>query len=149
MSGRISFLLALLFFVSGMATEFMFGTLARLSMLDLQNSSVHDVNSVLRDVHVSGYDSGNCNEQEALSPSSNMTMSLVEEIVPKELQPTYAPENLQFNVTRSMIRQSRPIIGNTERLHAYIKKLHSKKCTSVLFLGGSVTGESIARYSFG
>jgi hypothetical protein len=129
-----------------MATEFMFGTLARLSMLDLQNSSVHDVNSVLRDVHVSGC---NFNEQEALSPSSNMTMSLVEEIVPRELQPTYAPENLQFNVTRSMIRQSRPIIGNTERLHAYIKKLHSKKCTSVLFLGGSVTGESIARYCFG
>jgi hypothetical protein len=74
-------------------------------------------------------------------------MSLVEEIIPKELQPTYAPENLQFNVTRSMIRQSRPIIGNTERLHAYIKKLHSKKCTSVLFMGGSVTGESIARYT--
>ena len=40
---------------------------------------------------------------------------------------------------RSMLRQSRTITGNNERLHSYIKKLHSHTCTTVLFLGGSVT----------
>ena len=68
--------------------------------------------------------------------------SIIEELIPTKLLPLYSYENLlknklQFNITRSMLRQSRPVVGNTERLHAYIKKLHSKQCTTVLFLGGS------------
>jgi len=63
--------------------------------------------------------------------------SIIEEIIPATLQPIY--QNIQFNVTRSMLRQSRPIIGNTQRLHAYLEKLRNKQCTTVLFLGGSVT----------
>jgi hypothetical protein len=61
--------------------------------------------------------------------------SLIEEIMPPKLQPVY--EILQFNVTRSMLRQSRPVIGNTQRLHHYLKKLRNKECTTVLFMGGS------------
>jgi hypothetical protein len=38
-----------------------------------------------------------------------------------------------------MLRRSRPIVGNNDRLHGYIRKLHSKRCTVVLCLGGSVT----------
>jgi hypothetical protein len=38
-----------------------------------------------------------------------------------------------------MLRRSRPIVGNNDRLHGYIRKLHSKQCTVVLCLGGSVT----------
>jgi hypothetical protein len=70
--------------------------------------------------------------------------SIIEEIVPPKLQPVY--ETLQFNVTRSMLRQSRPIIGNTQRLHSYLKKLRNKECTTVLFLGGS--GEFDHAYTY-
>eukprot|EP00804_Cyclotella_cryptica_P014946 CCRYP_000568-RA/>CCRYP_000568-RA protein AED:0.06 eAED:0.03 QI:0/0/0/1/1/1/2/0/536 len=70
----------------------------------------------------------------SLSPSL-----VVQEIFPESLQPAYAPEKLLFNVTRNMLQRSRPVIGNTQRLHFYINKLHSKQCTIVLILGGSVT----------
>ena len=63
--------------------------------------------------------------------------SIIDELIPPNLQPTYAHEKLSFNVTRSMLRQSRPVVGNTERIHAYLRKLHAKKCTTVLFMGGS------------
>lgn len=68
--------------------------------------------------------------------------SIIEELIPTKLLPLYSYDNLlkqklQFNITRSMLRQSRPVVGNTQRLHAYIKKLQSKQCTTVLFLGGS------------
>jgi len=68
--------------------------------------------------------------------------SIIEELIPTKLLPLYSYENLlkqklQFNITRSMLRQSRPVVGNTQRLHAYLKKLQSKQCTTVLFLGGS------------
>lgn len=85
------------------------------------------------------------NEPEIMSISDNKQSNtparapIMEETFPKNLQPTYAHQNLQFNVTRSMLRQSRPIVGNTQRLHGYLKKLHIKQCTTVLFLGGSVT----------
>ncbi|KAL7543005.1 hypothetical protein ACHAXR_012891 [Thalassiosira sp. AJA248-18] len=65
---------------------------------------------------------------------------VVEEIIPTfPLLPRYATDFLQFPTTRSMLRQSRTITGNNERLHAYLKKLQSQQCTTVLFLGGSVT----------
>ena len=69
-------------------------------------------------------------------PSST---SLIEEIIPPSLHSKYTPDNLEFNITRSMLKRSRPIIGNTERLHAFIHKLQTHQCTVVLFLGGSVT----------
>mmetsp|Transcript_31225 Transcript_31225/g.66478 ORF Transcript_31225/g.66478 Transcript_31225/m.66478 type:complete len:199 (+) Transcript_31225:41-637(+) len=65
--------------------------------------------------------------------------SIVEEVMPQSLLPTYAPEKLPFNVTRSMLRQSRPIVGNTERLHLYLRKLRTGQCTKVLYMGGSGT----------
>lgn len=107
-------------------------------MLDLQETSLRA--EVKFDNN--GSSTRECNEEAtaAVLSYASSNISLVEEIIPKELQSTYAPENLQFNVTRNMIRQSRPVIGNTERLHAYIRKLHNEQCTSVLFLGGSVTG---------
>ena len=74
------------------------------------------------------------------SVSNHVHLSVIREIIPESLLHVYAPKNLQFEVTRSMLRQSRPIIGNVQRLHAYLKKLRSQQCTTVLFLGGSVTG---------
>jgi hypothetical protein len=71
--------------------------------------------------------------------------SIIEEIVPPKLLPVY--EILQFNVTRSMLRQSRPVIGNTQRLHSYLKKLRNKECTTVLFLGGSGEFDHIYAYT--
>eukprot|EP00584_Thalassiosira_punctigera_P006509 CAMPEP_0172535690 /NCGR_PEP_ID=MMETSP1067-20121228/7582_1 /TAXON_ID=265564 ORGANISM="Thalassiosira punctigera, Strain Tpunct2005C2" /NCGR_SAMPLE_ID=MMETSP1067 /ASSEMBLY_ACC=CAM_ASM_000444 /LENGTH=543 /DNA_ID=CAMNT_0013320631 /DNA_START=244 /DNA_END=1872 /DNA_ORIENTATION=- len=65
--------------------------------------------------------------------------SVVEEIIPPNLLPSYAPDKLLFPVTRSMLRQSRPVVGDTERLHAYLKKLRSRTCTFILFMGGSVS----------
>lgn len=38
-----------------------------------------------------------------------------------------------------VMRRSRPVIGNTERIHGFIQKLLNGKCTNVLFVGGSVT----------
>ncbi len=65
--------------------------------------------------------------------------SFVEDILPESLRYKYAMENLAFPITESMMRRSRPIIGNNQRLHGYLAKLHSGTCTTVLFLGGSVT----------
>lgn len=84
------------------------------------------------------------NESTAMPNHLPTKKSLIEEIVPPKLQPVY--EKLQFNVTRSMLRQSRPIIGNTQRLHSYLKKLRNKECTTVLFLGGS--GEFAHAYTY-
>ena len=79
---------------------------------------------------------------EADQQTKEHTKSIIEELIPTKLLSLYSHDNLlknklQFNITRSMLRQSRPVVGNTQRLHAYIKKLHSKQCTTVLFLGGS------------
>ena len=73
------------------------------------------------------------------SSSSSALYSFVDGIVPESLRARYAPEALAFPVTESMLRRSRPVIGNNHRLHAYLRKLHSGKCTTVLFMGGSVT----------
>ncbi|KAL3792796.1 hypothetical protein HJC23_002603 [Cyclotella cryptica] len=64
---------------------------------------------------------------------------VVTEIIPAHMLPRYAEEFLLFPTTRSMLRQSRTITGNSNRLQMYIRKLHSQQCTTVLFLGGSVT----------
>lgn len=87
-----------------------------------------------RGANISTFEHVQDNQQFPTSPS------FIEEIVPPELYKyQYAPDKLRFNVSKSMLRRSRPIIGNNERLHAYIEKLHAKLCTTVLFLGGSVT----------
>jgi hypothetical protein len=76
----------------------------------------------------------------ASSVSSKATAnSFVEGIVPESLRYRYAMENLAFPITESMMRRSRPIIGNNQRLHEYLTKLYSGKCTTILFMGGSVT----------
>eukprot|EP00581_Thalassiosira_minuscula_P011702 CAMPEP_0183718108 /NCGR_PEP_ID=MMETSP0737-20130205/11454_1 /TAXON_ID=385413 /ORGANISM="Thalassiosira miniscula, Strain CCMP1093" /LENGTH=541 /DNA_ID=CAMNT_0025947601 /DNA_START=302 /DNA_END=1923 /DNA_ORIENTATION=+ len=76
--------------------------------------------------------------QEQEQEGRTIALSVVEEIVPPDLLPKYT-QQLPFNVTRSMLRQSRPVIGNTQRLHAYLEKLQSRKCTKIIFIGGSVT----------
>lgn len=144
MANHITILVALTCFIAGMATEFMFGAFSKLSLSEGSQDNISSSPFIkVSPISFSSNDmSCDCNDEdpEVLPKQSDPDTSFIEEIIPKELQSTYAPENLQFNVTRSMIRQSRPIIGNTDRLHAYIKKLHNQKCTSVLFLGGSVTG---------
>ena len=65
--------------------------------------------------------------------------SFIDAIIPESLRAKYTTSNLLFPITESMLRQSRPIIGNNERLHSYIRKLHAGKCTTILFMGGSVT----------
>ena len=71
--------------------------------------------------------------------NNNTPSNVIEEIIPPSLLPSYSSENLLFPVSRSMLRKSRPIIGNTDRLHTYIQKLRDCICTTVLFIGGSVT----------
>lgn len=71
---------------------------------------------------------------------------IIQDIIPQSLLATYSPDKLHFNVTESMLEQSRPIKGNTQRLHSYIKKLRNKECTTVVVSGGSVTGgQSLCR----
>ena len=69
--------------------------------------------------------------------NASFSNNVVEEIIPPSLLPVYHPKHLQWTVTRSMLRQSRPVVGNTQRLHLYLKKLHSKQCTKLVFMGGS------------
>lgn len=68
-----------------------------------------------------------------------MDIPWMDEYIPPNLRNTYEPQAMQFNVTRSMLRQSRPVVGNVQRLHAYLRKLQSKQCTTVLILGGSIS----------
>jgi len=77
--------------------------------------------------------------QISMKDRGEQPMSILEEYIPPSLRHVYEPGALQFNVTRAMLRQSRPVIGNVQRLHAYLRKLQSKQCTTVLILGGSVS----------
>ena len=61
----------------------------------------------------------------------------VSDILPTSLQSNYT--NLQFRVTPSLLRRSRPVVGNVERLHTFLQKLRNGRCTNTLMLGGSVT----------
>ncbi|KAL7545010.1 hypothetical protein ACHAWF_008383 [Thalassiosira exigua] len=72
-------------------------------------------------------------------PSASGPSSIVNDVVPPALRHLYAPDRLPFNVTRSMLRRSRPVVGNAQRLWHYLEKLRSRKCTTILFMGGSVT----------
>ena len=73
-------------------------------------------------------------------PTSQHTYNnFIEEYIPNILMGIYQQHHFQFNVTKSMLRKSRPIVGNTQRLHAYLRKLQSKQCTTVLILGGSIS----------
>ena len=68
----------------------------------------------------------------------------LDEIMPTSLKQLYTQDKLAFPITPSMLRRTRPIIGNNQRLHMYLDKLHRKQCTTVVFMGGSVTrGEKL------
>eukprot|EP00571_Detonula_confervacea_P008091 CAMPEP_0172319014 /NCGR_PEP_ID=MMETSP1058-20130122/36519_1 /TAXON_ID=83371 /ORGANISM="Detonula confervacea, Strain CCMP 353" /LENGTH=514 /DNA_ID=CAMNT_0013033957 /DNA_START=335 /DNA_END=1879 /DNA_ORIENTATION=- len=73
-----------------------------------------------------------------MSGATNQS-SFLEEVIPESLRSLYSQEQLQFPVTKSMLRQSRPIIGNNQRLHFFLKKLQKQQCTTVVFMGGSIT----------
>eukprot|EP00584_Thalassiosira_punctigera_P008588 CAMPEP_0172535506 /NCGR_PEP_ID=MMETSP1067-20121228/7485_1 /TAXON_ID=265564 ORGANISM="Thalassiosira punctigera, Strain Tpunct2005C2" /NCGR_SAMPLE_ID=MMETSP1067 /ASSEMBLY_ACC=CAM_ASM_000444 /LENGTH=588 /DNA_ID=CAMNT_0013320443 /DNA_START=212 /DNA_END=1978 /DNA_ORIENTATION=- len=88
----------------------------------------------------SGGDAPISSERSAAKPHpAPAPTPFIDEYIPASLLKKYEAQNLQFNVTRSMLRQSRPVIGNTKRLHSYLKKLRSGECTTVLVLGGSVS----------
>ena len=72
-------------------------------------------------------------------PPSSSSFSFLEEIMPESLRELYRTDRLTFPVTRSMLRRSRPIVGNTQRMRTYLNKLRAGRCTTVLFMGGSVT----------
>ena len=72
--------------------------------------------------------------------TSKSRASLIDEYIPPALRHKYGDAELQFNVSRSMLRRSRPVAGNNERLHAYLRKLRAGRCTTVLVIGGSVSG---------
>ena len=63
----------------------------------------------------------------------------LDEIMPTSLKQLYSQDNLAFPITQSMLRRTRPIVGNNQRLHMYLQKLHRKQCTTAIFMGGSVT----------
>lgn len=141
MMSKQSILLAITCFIAGMTSESILGAFSKLSLVDESSfgwSTLRVTNSTSNDRYQRS--EGGYTQQLLTSHSTPSRAPIMEEIIPKNQQHLYAPDKLQFNVTRSMLRQSRPIIGNTERLHLYIKKLHNKQCTTVLFLGGSVTG---------
>ena len=69
------------------------------------------------------------------------TSPLVEDIIPEKLRKRrYGAGKMAFEVSTTMLRSSRPIVGNTERLHHFIRKLSAGRCTTVLIMGGSVSG---------
>ena len=77
--------------------------------------------------------------ERVVQPRFHNPFHIIKSIIPEELQNAYAPGKLLYNLTEGMLEQSRPIRGNTRRLHNYIQKLRRKECTSVVFAGGSVT----------
>ena len=79
------------------------------------------------------------NETSVSEISTTNPGSFIEEYIPPTLLHKYNNAQFQFNVSRSMLRRSRPVVGNTERLHDYFRKLHAKKCTTILVIGGSVS----------
>ncbi|KAL7535033.1 hypothetical protein ACHAXR_006222 [Thalassiosira sp. AJA248-18] len=83
--------------------------------------------------------SGDVLNKTILERSTKPETPFIEEYIPANLLPQYQPQHFQFNVTRSMLRQSRPVVGNIQRLHAYLRKLQAGQCTTVLVLGGSVS----------
>lgn len=140
-------LLTLTCFSAGMIVQSMIGSNNRV-LSSMSETTEAKFNSEVTTIKKHANQSTHQNAFSVASPSiehteskySSPTQSLVmEEIIPPSLHLNYTPENLEFNVTRNMLKRSRPIIGNTERLHAYIRKLQSKQCTIILFLGGSVT----------
>ena len=61
-------------------------------------------------------------------------------VMPPSLLPEYAPPGaLPFNLTMSILRRTRPVVGNTERVRGFLRKLRGGTCTVSLMLGGSVT----------
>ena len=69
------------------------------------------------------------------------TSPLIEDIIPEKLRKRrYGSGQMAFEVSTTMLRSSRPIVGNTQRLHSFIRKLNAGSCTTVLILGGSVSG---------
>mmetsp|Transcript_13187 Transcript_13187/g.26784 ORF Transcript_13187/g.26784 Transcript_13187/m.26784 type:complete len:592 (-) Transcript_13187:14-1789(-) len=116
--------------VVGMMIEYMGGAMSKLSSLGssigFESSHQKKSNMSVQMLH-------------AFDQPSVSKRNIIEEIVPDSLKPQCDLEFLQFNVTKSMLKKSRPVIGNSQRLHIFLKKLHSKQCTSVLFMGGSVT----------
>eukprot|EP01084_Bolivina_argentea_P096949 174266_1 len=51
------------------------------------------------------------------------------------------PTRGEFNITETMLRQTRPIVGNTLRLHKILKSvIYSNECMKIITIGSSVTG---------
>ena len=71
---------------------------------------------------------------------ADVASAFLEEYIPSSLLYLYTNAKLQFEISRSMLRRSRPVVGNTERLHAYLRKLRAGRCTTTLVIGGSVSG---------
>ena len=61
-------------------------------------------------------------------------------VMPPSLLAEYGtPGALPFNLTMSVLRRSRPVVGNTERVRGFLRKLRGGRCTASIMLGGSVT----------
>lgn len=130
-------LLAVIYFAAGMIAQLMIG--ANNGAMTITPTTKNRFDSIVPSLKTLDSNDRAMNPTPATIAPAPTAIPVVEEIIPPALQASYSPQNLQFNVTRSMLRRSRPIIGNNERLHSYIQKLRSKQCTTVLFLGGSVT----------
>ncbi|KAL3782911.1 hypothetical protein HJC23_004890 [Cyclotella cryptica] len=130
-------LFAGIYFAAGMIAQLIIG--ANNGAMTSKPATKSRFDSVVTSIRIYDVDGRAVNPTPATVAPAPTTRPVVEEIIPPALRASYSPENLEFNVTRAMLRRSRPIIGNDERLHAYIRKLRSKQCTTVLFLGGSVT----------
>lgn len=64
----------------------------------------------------------------------------ISRVMPPSLAPVYvAPGALPFNLTMSILRRTRPVVGSTDRVRGFLTKLKKGQCTTSLMLGGSVT----------
>ncbi|EJK75681.1 hypothetical protein THAOC_02590 [Thalassiosira oceanica] len=75
----------------------------------------------------------------------------ISRVMPPSLAPVYvAPGALPFNLTMSILRRTRPVVGSTDRVRGFLTKLKKGQCTTSLMLGGSVTAaaSSFAFHSF-
>lgn len=56
-------------------------------------------------------------------------------------------KNAEYNVTSHMVRRSRTVVGNTDRLHRMLRRVQAGRCIRVMILGGSVShGYNVGGY---
>ena len=126
----------ILFFTGGIALS---GIIREISspVIQIQTGAANTMSSSIDQIGVANTSNQQNNEmQRIVQPRFDNPFHIIQAIIPESLQNAYAPGKLLYNLTESMLEQSRPVRGNTQRLHSYIQKIRRKQCTTVIFAGG-------------